>query len=69
MADQINVCVPLKENVSYFGIDFVLVWRRHERVFPNQPEIRQTYKRYGVRAITWFCATVVTLLALALVTH
>ncbi|MFZ0640483.1 MAG: hypothetical protein WA020_09675 [Candidatus Acidiferrales bacterium] len=68
MADDINLRVPLKENVSYFGLGLLLAYRKHGRLFPSQPEIGNSYKHYGIRAIAWFCATILTLLALALVT-
>lgn len=69
MADEINLLVPPKQQVSYFGPDFVLAWRKHGELFPDRAETRELYKRYAIRTVAWFFATIISLLLLgALVT-
>lgn len=65
MADDINLAVGTKEQVSYFGLGLVLVWRKHKRVFPDEREIRTRYKRYAIRALAWWFITLIVLIALA----
>jgi len=65
MADDINLLVPPKLQVSYFGLDLIFVWRKHDKLFPDRSELRALYKKYMIRAVAWFLITFVTLLLLA----
>ena len=64
MADDINLLAPPKQQVSYFGLDLIFVWRKHGKLFPERSDIRTLYKKYAIRAVAWFFITFITLLLL-----
>lgn len=66
MADDINLRVSPRKQLSFFSLRLLFSWKKHERFFPDRTEVRVLYKRYAIRAIAWWCITLLTVLMLGL---
>jgi hypothetical protein len=67
MIDQINSLMPLENHIHYYGLDSIMAWRRHEKLLPEQPNLRRLYKKLALLAVVYWLATVSAVLLLALV--